>query len=63
MPSASLSFLTHPNSREERRTIKLLQDTLDRAGAASAGHGDVELVVMFSHCEGYSDILSFVVER
>lgn len=26
------------------RTIKLLQDAVDRAGASTTGHGDVELV-------------------
>ena len=26
------------------RTVELLEDTVDGAGAAAAGHGDVELV-------------------
>ena len=30
-------------------TIQLLEDTLDSAGAACAGHGDVEFVVV-CHC-------------
>jgi hypothetical protein len=30
-------------------TFSLLEDTLDGAGAAAAGHCDVELVVVFCH--------------
>lgn len=30
--------------REARRTFELLEDSVDGAGAAAAGHGDVELV-------------------
>jgi len=30
-------------------TVQLLQHALDRAGAAAAGHGDVELVGVFGH--------------
>ena len=32
-------------------TIELLEHALHGAGAAAAGHGDVELVVVFGHCE------------
>ena len=32
-----------------RLTIQLLEDTLDGAAAAAAGHGDVEFVVVFGH--------------
>jgi hypothetical protein len=32
-------------------TIELLQHALNGAGAAAAGHGDVELVVVFGHFE------------
>ena len=30
-------------------TIEFLEHALDGAGTAAAGHGDVELVVMFRH--------------
>lgn len=33
-------------------TLKLLQHALDGAGAAAAGHGDVELVVVLGHFGG-----------
>ena len=32
-------------------TIELLEHALHGAGAAAAGHGDVELVVVFGHFE------------
>lgn len=32
-------------------TLELLEHTLHGARAAAAGHGDVELVVVFGHCE------------
>lgn len=34
------------------RTFHLLEDALDGAGAAAAGHGYVELVVVFGHVVG-----------
>ena len=34
-------------------TVELLEDAVDGAGAAAAGHGDVELVgVRVGHCRG-----------
>jgi hypothetical protein len=44
-----------------RLTIELLQHALHGAGAAAAGHGDVELVVVLGHFEwwfGVSDVSS-----
>jgi hypothetical protein len=38
-------------------TIELLQHALHGAGAAAAGHGDVELVVVFGHFEGVLRLL------
>jgi len=38
--------------RCDRLTIELLEHALDGAGAAAAGHGDVELVVVFGHFGG-----------
>lgn len=34
-----------------RHTFQPLQDAVDGAGAAAAGHGDVELVGVVGHCE------------
>jgi len=36
-------------------TIELLEHALHGAGAAAAGHGDVELVVVFGHFEMWFD--------
>jgi hypothetical protein len=33
-----------------RHTLELLQNARDGAGAAAAGHGDVELVGVVGHC-------------
>lgn len=37
---------------ETKRTVKLLEDAVDGAGAATAGHGDVELVGVGGHGAG-----------
>ena len=44
--------------RRRTLTIELLEHALDGAGAATAAHGDVELVVVFGHgveCVWYVD--------
>jgi hypothetical protein len=33
-------------------TLELIQGTRDSAGAAAAGHGDIELVCVVGHCGG-----------
>jgi len=39
-----------------RLTLELLEHALDGAGAAAAGHGDVELVVVLGHFGGWWDL-------
>lgn len=41
-------------------TIELLQHALHGAGAAAAGHGDVELVVVFGHFAGCCEVTEIV---
>lgn len=55
---------------EKGLTIELLQDTLHGAGAAAAGHGDVELVVVLGHfgewwvgCEVWWRVVLLLRER
>ena len=51
MPLSAQAYreLAIERHRPGDRTIELLEHTLDRAGAAAAGHGDVELVVVLCH--------------
>ncbi len=42
-------------------TVQLLQHPLDSARAAAAGHGDVELVVVFGHLVVLSSVVRYVV--
>lgn len=41
----------------EEHTVKLLEDAVDGAGAAAAGHCDVELVGVRSHCAGFACLM------
>jgi hypothetical protein len=49
----SRTYLLDSLYNQDRLTLELLQHALHGAGAAAAGHGDVEFVVVLGHFGGW----------